>query len=262
MKYYLDTEFIEGTQTKLFGKEKPTIDLISIGLVCEDDRKYYAISKNFNIKEAWNRFQIEKSGTNAGLIETKVYWIRDNVLKPIWLELYLKEHNIIISDPILNNIRIDTYFSIKNLKYLINKYGKTNKEIAEEIKEFTYCNLKYQDYVINNNIQIYGYYSAYDWVVFCFLFGKMIDLPSAFPKYCIDLKPILDNKVNKLETYQLSNIVFPNGDKGFTNDKDGILSVKLDRIKECPNYPKQTNEHNALDDATWNKKLHDFLISL
>lgn len=32
-KYYLDTEFLEGTQKKFFGKTKPTIDLISIGLI-------------------------------------------------------------------------------------------------------------------------------------------------------------------------------------------------------------------------------------
>ena len=55
MKYFIDTEFLEGTQRKGFmgmGKTKPTIDLISIGIVCEDGREYYAISKDFNLKEA------------------------------------------------------------------------------------------------------------------------------------------------------------------------------------------------------------------
>ena len=52
MKYFLDTEFLEGTQKKWFGQTKPTIDLISIGIVCEDGREYYAISKDFNLKEA------------------------------------------------------------------------------------------------------------------------------------------------------------------------------------------------------------------
>ena len=36
MKYFLDTEFLEGTQKTLFSKSKPTIDLISIGIICED----------------------------------------------------------------------------------------------------------------------------------------------------------------------------------------------------------------------------------
>lgn len=61
MKYFLDTEFVEGTQQRSFlgikiGETKPTIDLISIGIVAEDGREYYAISKDFNLKEAWNRF--------------------------------------------------------------------------------------------------------------------------------------------------------------------------------------------------------------
>ena len=70
MKYFIDTEFIEGKPTEstswlilkrrggglMFGLPKPTIDLISIGIVCEDGREYYAISKDFNLKEAWNRY--------------------------------------------------------------------------------------------------------------------------------------------------------------------------------------------------------------
>ena len=38
MKYFYDTEFLEGTQKKRFGlgTTKPTIDLISIGIVSED----------------------------------------------------------------------------------------------------------------------------------------------------------------------------------------------------------------------------------
>jgi hypothetical protein len=45
MNYFLDTEFIES------GKRK-TIDLVSIGIVAEDGRKYYAISNQFNPKLA------------------------------------------------------------------------------------------------------------------------------------------------------------------------------------------------------------------
>lgn len=45
MKYYFDTEFIED------GK---TIDLISIGIVAEDGREYYAISAEFDETKANN----------------------------------------------------------------------------------------------------------------------------------------------------------------------------------------------------------------
>lgn len=43
MKYFYDTEFIE---------DGHTIDLISIGMVAEDGRSYYAISTGFNPKKA------------------------------------------------------------------------------------------------------------------------------------------------------------------------------------------------------------------
>jgi hypothetical protein len=51
MKYFYDTEFIED------GK---TIDLISIGVVAEDGREYYAINKDFNPLKAndWVRANV------------------------------------------------------------------------------------------------------------------------------------------------------------------------------------------------------------
>ena len=93
-KYFIDTEFLEGTQKKWFGETKPTIDLISIGIVGEDGREYYAISKDFNLKEAWNRYDLVRDGfRDYGMTPNwkKVYWIRDNVLKPIFIELRAKE---------------------------------------------------------------------------------------------------------------------------------------------------------------------------
>lgn len=96
MKYFLDTEFLEGEQDKRFlgfktgKKTKQTIDLISIGIVAEDGREYYAISKDFNLKEAWNRYQIKDNTNNVGYrigcqpSKIREYWIRDNVLLPIY----------------------------------------------------------------------------------------------------------------------------------------------------------------------------------
>jgi hypothetical protein len=92
MNYYLDTEFIEGQQSlRLFGiptKSLPTIDLISIGIVSQDGREYYAVSKDFNLKEAWNRNQKRDHGTAYNSygekLQVKEFWIRENVLKPIW----------------------------------------------------------------------------------------------------------------------------------------------------------------------------------
>lgn len=36
--------------------------------------------------------------------------------------------------------------------------------------------------------EFWAYFADYDWVVFCQIFGTMLDLPSEWPKYCMDLK--------------------------------------------------------------------------
>ena len=277
MKYYLDTEFIEGKQDKSFlgikyGETKPTIDLISIGIVSEDDRKYYAISKDFNIKEAWNRFQVIDSDCNG---EEREYWIRKNVLKPIYKELHDKENlharqalhraNVYIEETSFN-------FTYRNLKKLIHKYGKSNKQIAEEVIEFcsseSAIKSKLQQ-VKNNNIiassvfpEFYAYYADYDWVVFCQLFGTMMDLPREFPMYCVDLKQELDKHLvvskevlDYCESCKESSNKYPS-----KNDLEYIFYDG--NLSEHPNYPKQENEHNALSDALWNKQLHEFLNKL
>jgi hypothetical protein len=35
--------------------------------------------------------------------------------------------------------------------------------------------------------EFWGYYADYDWVLFCQLFGAMVDLPKGFPMFCRDL---------------------------------------------------------------------------
>ena len=288
MNYYLDTEFLEGTQKKWFGQTKPTIDLISIGIVCEDGREYYAVSKDFNLKEAWNRYDLKKDfGKPQGLGDKKVYWIRENVLKPIWEDLKLREYGGSIT----------RHFTFNNFKWLINEYGKTNKQIAADIRSFTGCITpedskyignrgnerifthflleegkevewqmdlsipdkdvkkvmwQYYDYCAAPECRFYGYYSDYDWVVFCWLFGKMIDLPKGFPMYCIDLKQILDEKLST--STKLGKDVY--------QSKTGDLGNLYIDITKHKNYPKQINEHNALADAKWNKELHNFLKTL
>lgn len=266
MKYFIDTEFVEGTQDKtIFGikysKTKPTIDLISIGIVAEDGREYYAISKDFNLKEAWNRYDIKTMTNLKGDSDTnkmKVYWLRDNVLKPIYNELVLHHtsadwyhKNPHLGEKVNDGRWLE--FNYKSLKWLINKYGKSNKQIAEEVvqfidtrwveegnisKGFMYPGGTSIKEVKTSNVQFYGYYSDYDWVVFCWLFGKMIDLPKGFPMYCIDLKQTLDGKAPEGKYMASKTSGFP--------------------IEEHQQYPKQTNEHNALADAKWNFELYKF----
>ncbi len=47
------------------------------------------------------------------------------------------------------------------------------------------------------------------------------------------------------------------------DDRLATLKEKFKGIKQNhPDYPKQTNEHNTLADAKWNKKLYKFLNQL
>lgn len=243
MKYFIDTEFLEGKQKEvfpisLFRKEKPnTIDLISIGVVAEDGREYYAISKDFNLKEAWNRYDlVQESGDMRNMFPNgrKLYWIRKNVLKPIFYELSGKD---------IDFHDLSASFTYKQMKYLINKYGKTNKEIAENI--ITFC--RHPNSLSYNppSPEFYAYFADYDWVVFCWLFGKMIDLPKGFPMYCKDLKQMIDDKQSQIDFN--TSVTEPRKD-----------------IKSHKDFPKQdaSKSHNAIEDARWNKQLFEFLTQL
>lgn len=275
MKYFYDTEFLEGKQDKRFlgikyGETKPTIDLISIGIVSEDDREYYAVSKDFNLKEAWNRWDGEYHEQSwfeeyHGFSPRKKYWIRENVLKPIFDHMCMWDRD---SDK-------HSYFTYKNFRYLLSKYGKSNKQIAQDVIGFVNPDLIFPVFSYNNselkeggrlyehfekhNVdsdgeyyfakpEFYGYYSAYDHVVLCWLFGKMIDLPKGFPMFTIDLKQMMDDRVKVFCKDEIKSTSF-----------DSALKRLKERHKD---YPKQTNEHHALSDAIWNKKLYHFLNSL
>ncbi|MBP9793297.1 MAG: 3'-5' exoribonuclease [Flavobacterium sp.] len=276
MKYYIDTEFLEGTQKEkfpisLFRKNTPpTIDLISIGIVSEDGREYYAISKDFNLKEAWNRHDVVidiMSGDMRNKYPSgrkrEVYWIRDSVLKPIWIELSAIEATLaniknpnpsqvtkgmsargmeIFNKAIYESGEMDDFFTFSNLKKLINKKGKTNEHISEDVKRFVFptAQLSVEDWHKKyDNPLFYAYYADYDWVAFCWLFGKMMDLPKGFPMYCKDLKQEVD--------YHLY--------KDVSGTYDG------NSLKNHPNYPRQENEHLAIEDARWNKRFHEYLKS-
>lgn len=173
MKYFLDTEFIE---------YPGTIDLISIGIVAEDGREFYAINKECNFSKASP-------------------WVKENV--------------------------IDKFPKIKTDIYSL---GEGVRGIG--VKE-VYCPPEYMSKnVIASGIlgfigdikpEFWGYYADYDWVVFCWIFGTMMELPRKFPKYCNDIKQLCNSLDN-------------------------------------PQLPKmEGQDHNALDDARHHKKCYEFL---
>ena len=102
---------------------------------------------------------------------------------------------------------------------------KPRSQIRDEIVKFVFKNAYGQSDATQdiNKPEFWAYYAASDWVCFYQLFGRMIDLPSGFPMYCNDIKQECDRLGN-------------------------------------PQLPKQQDgEHNALEDARWNKKAWEFL---
>lgn len=172
MKYFLDTEFIE----------RPcTIELISIGIVSDDGKTFYAESNEFDPEDA-----------NP--------WVQKHVFP------HLKY------DPFDEKIRFG--FSMWEDEFSIEMMG-SKREIAEQVL----------NYIGKNKPEFWGYYSAYDWVVFCWLFGPMIALPPGWPMLCKDLKQMADERPEK------------------------------PRFEETIK-----NEHNALADARWNKRFYNYLM--
>jgi len=138
MKFFLDLEFIER------GHQHP-IELISIGIVSEDDRSYYAVSTEFNPDHASQ-------------------WVRDNVLA------CLPDRDALPP----------TQGGSPRL-WEESLAWKSRKAIAVDIIKF-----------VGDSPEFWGEWSAYDHVVFCQLFGTMMDLPKGFPMFTRDIVQLAD----------------------------------------------------------------------
>lgn len=146
-KYFLDTEFIEnGT----------TIDLLSIGIVCEDGRTFYRqnLEANFRNASDWvwrNVFphlqHFNMQGGRSCQPSTSGMGDKLSMCHPLECPWRNKPQ---IRDGVIDFMDIE-------------KYGKP---------------------------EVWGYYADYDWVAFCQLFGTMMNLPKGFPMFCMDLKQL------------------------------------------------------------------------
>lgn len=232
-KYFIDTEFHEHKRpVKFLGitiAKVWTIDLISIGIICEDGRSYYAINRDLNLKYA-----------------KKNKWLKENVLDKLPPRRALLPSNG--GSPRIYQESMK-WLPMEQIKQEVIDFCGGRPDSDEGGSFYTYP---------FGMPEFYGYYSDYDWVVFCWLFGTMMDLPNGFPMFCIDLKQMLDVKIDnmKLSYNQVNHI---NSDK---TDRELTFDEKLNWIKEHSIYPTQNNEHNALDDAEWNFKLYKFIKGL
>jgi hypothetical protein len=216
MKYFLDTEFHEYEIVDVNQTKRPTIELISLGIVAEDGREFYRISDQFSINPACAND-----------------WLMENVIKPLCVEI--DPETEWDSRPHAN---VNIVYDVITQNRTKNDLVKSNYNIRQDLIEF-----------IGNDLEphFYAYYADYDWVVFCWLFGRMIDLPKGFPMYCRDLKQMLD------EAYMWQEE---------KHEGKSRLESWLETAKSSPAYPQQANEHNALADAKWNYQLYKFLNGL
>ena len=176
-----------------FIEDGKTIDLISIGIVAEDGRELYLQNRDAKFKDASD-------------------WVYRNVY-PFLTHFHMAGHPDCIAERQPGDFRGNGRCFKQDCAW------RFPTAIAEAIKEF--CNPeKY------GKPEFWGYYSAYDHVALCQIFGTMMELPKGWPMYTRDIKQLCDSLGN-------------------------------------PKLPEQgQGEQHTLADACWNKQAYEFLIQL
>lgn len=187
-RYFLDTEFLDdGDNQRLV--------LVSIALVCDDGRELYLVS---------NEFDYEEVASDS--------WMNENVLAklpprfgaPLPPEPSSFSPNVMYCPPLPPS-----------------PLWQTRAQIRDAIAAFI------ADPGDGTKPEIWAYFASYDWVLFCQLFGKMINLPKYFPWLVNDLKVWATHM-------------------GYTGKFKELLP--------------DTGHHDALCDARWNRDVHALLL--
>lgn len=154
MRFWYDTEFLED------GK---TIDLISIGIVAEDGRTYYAVSDEFRRdSRAWWKRWFNRKGSLENRVRRNA-WLMENVV------------------PSLPRLHGDARNHAPQ-SWLFDYHArevKPPRQIAAEVRGFL---------LLDGGPELWADYGAYDHVVLCQLWGRMIDLPSGMPMFTRDIQ--------------------------------------------------------------------------
>ncbi len=162
--YYLDTEFAEYDRT---------IDLVSIGIVCQDGREYYAQSVEYNYQKASS-------------------WVKENVLPHLHICPYVSAD---VSPAGISGLH-------RTDKTYHKHYGGKCMPLMNEPERWqcpwrTLAQMR-QDVQIffnpSDGIELRGWCSGYDFVVLCQIFGGMMDLPAGWPHYIKDFQCLLDER--------------------------------------------------------------------
>ncbi|QFG13491.1 Rnase H [Gordonia phage Powerball] len=148
MKFWYDTEFLED------GK---TIELISIGIVAENEATYYAVNSEMPDDKAMGNDE----------------WMCKNVVAHLPLATGLHRHT---------SGTCPHYWSLDMKSPLV----KPKWVIANEVREF----LTGTGNDDGTPVELWADYAAYDHVVLAQLWGKMIHLPAGIPMWTHDLRQL------------------------------------------------------------------------
>lgn len=144
MRYFYDTEFLEDGRT---------IELISIGIVAEDGREYYAV----NSDAPWDRIR-------------KDDWLMDNVVR------HLPTHS---TGQVVKRVGFgESGYSWGGISMSSTKV-KPKWVIANEVRDFL---------LAEPNPELWADYAAYDHVALAQLWGPMIRLPRGLPMFTRDFQ--------------------------------------------------------------------------
>jgi len=189
VRYFYDYEFLENGHT---------IDLISIGICAEDGREYYGV--------------VSEVGGSDNKLHERICandWLMKNVVPHLPLSRDCQGGPVIKQ----REAQHPGWFSLDlDASEVLPRWV-----IAKQVREFL---------LAGENPELWAYYGAYDHVVLCQLWGRMIHLPKGLPMFTCDLKQ---------EAVRLGD----------------------------PRLPEQSSgQHNALADARWNQLVFEFLRGL
>jgi hypothetical protein len=180
MKFFYDTEFLEDGRT---------IELISIGIVCEHGDDYYAVNSDMPVDRIKNHS-----------------WLMRNV----WPHLPLRGHKSGLVS--VGGGQHEVRLTEPGVLDTGDARVKPCWVIANEVRDFL---------LADGEPELWAYYGAYDHVALMQLWGPMIRKPKGLPMYTHDLQQEADR-----------------------------LGVSIE------DYPGQEmGQHNALEDARWNREL-------
>lgn len=174
MRVFYDWEFLEDGET---------IDPISIGMVAEDGREYYAVFESIQSIHTYNK-----------ILEHK--WVMDNVIPHLPLMKY-DNGTPMYRIPCTRGPECEGHFYLDMDAPEVKSTSTIKAEIQAFLDSSTgYGSLRPGEAPRNtySGIELWGYYSAYDHVRLAQMFGPMIKRPESMPMFTCDLAQVLHLK--------------------------------------------------------------------